>query len=225
MVVTTSLGRCALAAGHVLDRRNDADQIELELQFDRGYERAEHARSAAHVELHLLHADAGLDRDAAAVEGDALADKRVGLVVFAAAAPLQHDQASADWPSPAHAEQPPMPSLRISRFVEHFAAHASYYPWPASAPARRCARALQMFGGRLPSSRAKRTPLAMQRVACQHGGGFGRSGEGERSESGVFGFSFGLNVAVYLYASASVARAAVRSFQAASLPGTSTSVR
>ena len=40
--------------------------------------RLEHGGAARHVLLHQLHAGGGLDRDAAAVEGDALADQRRG---------------------------------------------------------------------------------------------------------------------------------------------------
>jgi hypothetical protein len=44
-------------------------------------EGAEHAGGAAHVELHLVHLGAGLERDAAGVEGDALADQHDGLAL------------------------------------------------------------------------------------------------------------------------------------------------
>ena len=83
-----------------------------------------------------------------------------------------------------------------------------------------------MFGGRLPSSRAKRTPSAIA-AGCRAAPCAAVAGAANASaaNSGVFAFSRGLNVAVYLYACASVASAAVRTFQAASLPGTSTSVR
>jgi hypothetical protein len=63
------------AARHVLAGRDDADQVQLRLQRRDRVQRAEHARGAAHVELHLVHLASRLDRDAAGVEGDALADQ------------------------------------------------------------------------------------------------------------------------------------------------------
>jgi hypothetical protein len=51
---------------------------------------AGHGGGAAHVPLHVFHAVGRLDRDAAGVEADALADEGDGLVALLAAIPL-HD--------------------------------------------------------------------------------------------------------------------------------------
>ena len=64
------------AAGHVLAGRDDADHIDRGAHGGECLQGAEHAGSAAHVELHLVHGGAGLQADAAGVEGDALADQR-----------------------------------------------------------------------------------------------------------------------------------------------------
>ena len=66
--------RC-LAARHVLGGRGDGNDIERQLGFDRGEQRAQHCRRAAHVELHLVHGLGFLQADAAGVEGDAFADE------------------------------------------------------------------------------------------------------------------------------------------------------
>ncbi len=53
---------------------------------------AEDARSARHVELHFVHARRLLERDAAGIESDALADQRDRRIAFLAALVLEHDQ-------------------------------------------------------------------------------------------------------------------------------------
>src|ERR1041385_6352852 len=82
-----------------------------------------------------------------------------------------------------------------------------------------------MFGGRLPSSRAKRTPSAIASITARTDAVLAGAANASAPNSGDFDFSRGLKVAVYLYTCASVAIAAVRTAQAASRPGTSTSVR
>ena len=44
------------AAGHVLGAGQQAHQIDRQLQFQHGFQGAEHAGGAAHVVLHLIHA-------------------------------------------------------------------------------------------------------------------------------------------------------------------------
>jgi hypothetical protein len=68
-------GAIGIAVGHVFHGRGDADEIEWQGQFNGREERAEHAGCTAHVELHFLHAGSRLQRQAAGVEGDALADQ------------------------------------------------------------------------------------------------------------------------------------------------------
>ena len=68
-------GLHGMAAGHVLAGRNDAHDVDRGLHAGERADRAEHAAGARHVELHLVHLARGLDRDAAGIEGNALADQ------------------------------------------------------------------------------------------------------------------------------------------------------
>ena len=63
------------------------------------------AAAPAHVDLHVLHALAGLDRQAATVEGDSLAhqDQRSGAGILADV--LQHDEARLLGAALGHAQQ------------------------------------------------------------------------------------------------------------------------
>jgi hypothetical protein len=63
--------------------RDQADHVDRQLHLRDGLEGAEHAGGAAHVVLHLVHAGAGLEGDAAGVEGDALAHQHHRLVALA----------------------------------------------------------------------------------------------------------------------------------------------
>ena len=63
------------AARHVLDETDDADGVHLRLALGKLMHETDDAGRARHVALHVLHAGRGLDRDAAGVEGDALADE------------------------------------------------------------------------------------------------------------------------------------------------------
>ena len=65
-----------LARRHVLGGGDDPDDIDLRLQLGDRQHRADHGCSPAHVGFHHLHVLGGLDRDAAAVEGDAFPDQR-----------------------------------------------------------------------------------------------------------------------------------------------------
>ena len=58
------------------------DHVDRQLEFRHGLHHAEHGGRAAHVVLHFVHGSAGLDRDAAGIEGDALADEYHGLCVW-----------------------------------------------------------------------------------------------------------------------------------------------
>ena len=80
------------AVGQVLAGGNDADEVERQPQRRRAREGPQHARRATHVELHLVHASGILERDAAAVECDALADERDRGRAAAPAAILEHDE-------------------------------------------------------------------------------------------------------------------------------------
>ena len=73
------------AVGHVLDQSDDADGIDLRLARGERMHQPGDRRGAAHVALHVLHAGGGLDRDAAGVEDDALADEGERLLLGLAA--------------------------------------------------------------------------------------------------------------------------------------------
>ena len=81
------------AARHVLARRDDAHEVELGLQFRHGAQRAEHARRATHIELHLVHFTGGFDRNAAGIESDALAHQHNGCHLGAGAVVVRDDEA------------------------------------------------------------------------------------------------------------------------------------
>ena len=73
------------AAGHVFSGGHDTHHVDRQLQLGDRAQRAKHAGGTAHVEFHLVHLGARLDGNAAAVEGDALADQHIGLLAGFAA--------------------------------------------------------------------------------------------------------------------------------------------
>ena len=75
MLVTMSPGLRRGTRRHVLARGIDADDVDLEPHLGHRAQRAEDRAGAAHVVLHLVHRVARLERDAAGVERDALADE------------------------------------------------------------------------------------------------------------------------------------------------------
>ena len=85
--VTGTLG---IAVGHVLDEAEDADGVHLGLAGRKHMHQPGDGSSTAHVTLHVLHAACRLDRDAAGVEADALADQ--GQLRMLGLAPVEPDQ-------------------------------------------------------------------------------------------------------------------------------------
>lgn len=77
-------GTCRGAARHVFGAGQNTHQIDRQFQFQYGAQGTEYAGSAAHVELHLVHARGRLDTDAAGVERDAFTDQHEGLITFLA---------------------------------------------------------------------------------------------------------------------------------------------
>ncbi len=75
MDLTMSPGRWAFAAGHVFDKADDADGVDLGLARGKRLHQPDDAGGARHIALHILHAGGRLDRNAAGVEADALADE------------------------------------------------------------------------------------------------------------------------------------------------------
>ena len=112
-------------ARHVLDETDDADRVDLGLALGERLHQPDHAGRARHVALHVLHAGGGLQRDAAGVEGDALADQRDRVAALRAGAAPLHDHdvarllaALPDREQRVHAE----PLQRLGS--EHFDLHA-----------------------------------------------------------------------------------------------------
>ena len=58
-----------------------------------GFKRAQHAGGATHVVLHFVHFGRGLERDAAGVKGDALANQDHWRLGFGRALVTQHNKA------------------------------------------------------------------------------------------------------------------------------------
>ena len=87
-----SPGLVARPFGHVFATGDDADDVELQLHFGDRAEGAEHRCCTAHVVLHLVHAGAGLERNAAGIEGDALADQDRRRILLLAAQVLQDNK-------------------------------------------------------------------------------------------------------------------------------------
>ncbi|ABA48928.1 hypothetical protein BURPS1710b_1175 [Burkholderia pseudomallei 1710b] len=81
-----------VAGRHVLAGRHDRDDVDLQAHFGDRAHRAEHRARAAHVVLHLVHSLARLQRNAAGVERDALADEHDGRRLRGRAPVLQHDE-------------------------------------------------------------------------------------------------------------------------------------
>ena len=116
-----------VAVGHVLDQADETDHVGLRLAAgDRGHG-ADDGGRAAHVALHVLHAGARFQRDAARVEGDALAyqGNRGGLLVLGAH-PFHHDEARAANGALAHAEQRAHAELGHRGDIEHFDLEAEF---------------------------------------------------------------------------------------------------
>ena len=88
-----SPGRCALPSTMFSTQADDADGVDLGLARGERVHQAGDGGGAAHVALHVLHAGGRLDRDAAGVEDDALADEGDRLVLRLAAVPLHDHQA------------------------------------------------------------------------------------------------------------------------------------
>ena len=120
---------------------------------------------AAHVPLHRFHARGGLDRDAAGIEGDALADQhdRLGVrhrrrrssasraAAAAAPSPGRHAEQGA------HAELAPSPSRRAPRTRRRG-------PPSPRGSARRSSRDRRCWRGSVTSSRVKSSPSST--AAC-----------------------------------------------------------
>ena len=118
-----------LAARHVVAGRDQADQVDLELQFGHRAQRAQHAGGAAHVELHLVHLGARLQRDAAGVERDALADQHHRRRPSCARALVLHDDEPRRLLGAArHRQERAHAQLLAGLAIEHFDLEAVLLP-------------------------------------------------------------------------------------------------
>jgi len=85
-------GLVGVRVRQVLAGRHEADHVELQAQFADGAEGAQYRAAAAHVVIHLVHVARRLERYAAGIEGDGLADQHDGLVALLAAVMAQFDE-------------------------------------------------------------------------------------------------------------------------------------
>ncbi len=164
------------------------------------------------------------------VEGDALADQRIGFVVFARALPLAARSGAACSPSPGRRR-----AARPCRACACRSSSRTSQVTPAWSRASFCACVGDVCGRadirRQVAELAREAHAVGDRAMPARSAAVSASAAAANASapnSGVFCLvaeSRGLNVAVYLYTCASVASAAVRSFHALSLPGTSSSVR
>src|SRR5690554_757334 len=86
-------GARGAAIRHVFGSGDYGNNVDLGVGFSQYFHGAEDAGGAAHVVFHLIHAFAGLEADAAGVEGDAFTHQHVGLVLGLSATVFHHDQA------------------------------------------------------------------------------------------------------------------------------------
>ena len=93
------------ARGHVLDQPDHADGVDLGLAGGQRVHQPGDGRGAAHIALHVFHAEARLQRDAAGIEHHALADEGDRLLLCLAAVPAHDDEARRAGRALRHAEQ------------------------------------------------------------------------------------------------------------------------
>ena len=108
-----------VAARHVLAGRRHADHVDRRLHRGQRAYRAENARGARHVELHLVHLAGGLERDAAGIESDALADQNHRPCALSGAGIAQHDELRRLVRGPRHREHRPHAELFHVAALEH----------------------------------------------------------------------------------------------------------
>src|SRR5690606_15282111 len=80
------------SAGHVLGGGNGDDEVDRQRHLRGGLDGTQHAGGAAHVVLHFVHLARRLERNAAGVEGDALADEDDRFIFLLAVQVLQDNE-------------------------------------------------------------------------------------------------------------------------------------
>src|SRR5205823_5069010 len=99
-----------VAGRHVLDQADNADRVDLGAPGAEETHQSDHHAGPGHVPFHIAHPGGGLDRVAAGVESDPLADKAEGWAAHGPALMLDDDDARrpdtalADPEQRAHAE-------------------------------------------------------------------------------------------------------------------------
>ena len=161
-----SPGRMASPSGMFSTRPMTPTTCDLGFSRRQRMHEADDAGRAAHVALHVLHAGGGLDRDAARIEADALADDR------RSASSASSGRRSSAWsrggfrarnpgPTPSSAF---MPSFPIAFSSSTFTSTPSF----SSALARSANSAgKSTFGGSLTRLRAISTPSATANRSCE----------------------------------------------------------
>ena len=144
------------------------------LQPRDGQHRADHRGAAGHVVLHLVHVLGRLDRDAAGVERDALADEaeRRRRPARLAGSCRSTSRRGGSWLPRATPSSMPHVQRRDARLVEHVDRRARP-PAPAPAPRSAKTRGVRRLPGSFASVRAMFDALA-HRHAARHVRGTGR---------------------------------------------------
>ncbi len=112
-------GALGIAVGHVFHQPAHADDVRPRLAQRERLHRACDRTGAAHVPLHVFHARARLQGNAAGVEGHALADQRQIGVASALALPFHHQQLGIAHRTLADAEQRPHAERGHLRLAQH----------------------------------------------------------------------------------------------------------
>ncbi len=113
------------AAGQVFTSRNQADHIDVGLQFGQCLEHAQHAGGATHVVLHFIHFGGGLDGNATAVEGDAFAHQHHRGLVLGGTLVMQFDEFQGLSRAPCHRQK----SAHAQFFHVFVVHHVAFDAW------------------------------------------------------------------------------------------------
>ena len=174
------------AARHVLGGADHADHVQGQLEQRARAQHADHGRGARHVVLHLVHARGGLDRDAAGVERDALADEADGRRA-ASAAPCRARPCSSTTSRGGCAL--PRPTARIAPILRRSSSGTSNtrtaVPPRAPRAARLAARAARATARSAARSRARARRSAIRRGSRRRGRAARGAQLGARSRQSV----------------------------------------
>ena len=111
-------GPLGFAVRHVLDQPDRSNDVRLRLARGERVHQPDDAGGAGHIPFHVLHAAAGLDRDAAGIEHHAFADEGDGLGARPAAVPAHDDHPALALGALAHREERPHAELPHRLLIE-----------------------------------------------------------------------------------------------------------